>query len=127
MIASIVLIYFDAQFLHDPRTCYWPGDICYNNYWDTTWSAWWTSFDYDIQKAKLTAIKVQLACTSIMLASCLFFMVIYIYTSVKVKSRLASVNPQTTFELRPQQPFAPPPPIPVWSEQPPAWPPSSTF
>ena len=125
MIASSVLIYFDTQFLYDPRGCYWPGDMCYYNYWDISWNVWWNS--YDIPIVKMTAIKIQLACTAVMLALCLFFLVIYIYTSVKVKSGLTMVSPQNTFELRPQQPLAPPPPIPVWSEQSPAWPPSSTF
>jgi hypothetical protein len=124
VIASVVLISFDVRFLQDPSTCFRPGNICYDL---TNWNIWWNIYDDDIHNANLIAIKVQLSCAVIMLALCLLFIVIYIYTIVKVRAKSASIYPQATIELRPQEPLVSPPPIPVWSEQPPAWPPSSNF
>jgi hypothetical protein len=77
----------------------------------------------DIQDAKQIAIKVQLSCAAIMLALCLFFIVIYVCTSMKVGNRSTVIIPQGAIELRSRQQVPPPPPIPTWSAQPTIWPP----
>ena len=125
VIASIVLIYFDAKFLQNPSTCYWPYDLCLDDYWDLNSGIWWNIYDFDGPKAKIIAVKVQLSCAAIMLALCLLFIVVYIYTSLKVKAGPTSIDPRNTIELRPQQ-RPPPPQIPVWVE-PPVWSPSSNY
>lgn len=126
LIASIVLLVYDARFLRNPYTCLWPYGICDDIYWDIDWSAWWNFYTDDIYRVKLIAIKVQLACAAMMLFLNVVFIAIYIYTSWKVRTELKRIDPQVTIELRNQQ-FLAPPPVPIWSNQPPAWtPPTNT-
>lgn len=62
-----------------------------------------------------------------MLALCLLFILIYIYTNKKVKSRLNMINPENPMEIYTGQRFPPPPPISTWSVQPSIWHSSSNF
>jgi hypothetical protein len=121
VIASSILLYYDAQFLRNPYTCLWPGDLCYT-VWGTGWNTTWNVYDFDLLNAKLIVIKVQLSCAAIMLFLSVLFIVIYAYTSLKVGARSTSVDPQATIELTHQQPLAPPL-NPVWSTPTSVWPP----
>ncbi len=127
IIASSILLHYDARFVREPWTCLWPGKLCYDIDWSFNWSIWQNNYDFDIQNAKLIAIKAQLACAAIMLVLCMVFLLIYFYTSLKVGTRLTTVNPQDAIELRLQQQFSPPPPIPAWSTQVSVWPMPSKF
>jgi hypothetical protein len=112
IIASIVLLYYDAQFLHEPRTCFWPQTICDITNGYSSYGLWWYGlYGYHYQN-KLIAIKMQLACAAVMLAVSLAYIIIYIYTSLKVQAKSTSVDPEQIFELRHTQ--MPPPPVPVW-------------
>jgi hypothetical protein len=118
-IASSILLYYDARFLRNPYTCLWPGNLCSSIYWNIGWTTFYDSY---LLNAKLIAIKVQLSCAAIMLFLSVLFIVIYIYTSLKVGARSRSIDPQATIELTHRQPLAPPL-NPVWSTQTSAWPP----
>jgi hypothetical protein len=107
-IASSILLYYDVRFIKEPWVCHWPGRICSDYDWSFTWSTWWNKYNIDIRHAKLIAIKVQLSCATIMLALCLLFILIYIYARSKFKAKLATIYPQDTIELSPQQQFSPP-------------------
>jgi len=104
-IASCILVYYDVQFIQEPWKCLWPGSICSDNHWNFTWSTWWNKYNIDTEHAKLIAIKGQLSCAAIMLALCVLFILIYIYTRSKVGARLATIYPQDTIELSSEQQF----------------------
>jgi len=116
-IASSILLYYDVKFLQEPWICIWPGKICSNLDWNLISISWWEDYDIDIQNAKLIAVTAQLSCTALMLASCLIFIAIYIWTSSKVRARMTVIMPQNTIEFRPGQQLPPPPAL-AWSIQP---------
>jgi hypothetical protein len=122
VIASSILLYCDARFLQEPWTCLWPGNMCFDTDWDFIWSTWWNNNYIDNQHAKLIAIKTQLSCAAIMLALNVIFIVIYIYTSLKVRARLTIIDPQNPIELNSEEQIPPPPPpISNWLVQPSVW------
>ena len=101
--------------------------MCNDIYWNVIYDDWWNINYFNIARAKLIAIKVQLACAVIMLALSVTFIAIYIYTSSKVNSRSRSIAPRSEIEIGTFSPQAPPPPITVWSRQASGWPPSTKY
>ncbi len=77
----------------------------------------------EIHWIKFTLIKIQIACAAIMIVTCIVYIVIYIYTSVRVYAKSTVADPHASIELGRIQ--TPPPPH--WPEPPRDLPPSSEF
>ena len=77
----------------------------------------------DINQIKFILIKLQLACAAIMIAICITYIVIYIYTWVMFHTNNRVTDPHATIELGRIQA----PPSPYWPPPPRELPPSSEF
>ncbi|CAF1122095.1 unnamed protein product [Adineta ricciae] len=99
IIASCILLGYDAKFINQPDTCLWSAYACRDGIWTGTLGTLWSSFGTDTMKAKLVALKLQLACAVLMLFVSLLFVAIYIYTSLKVRKETVMIQPQTTIQL----------------------------
>ncbi|CAF2117056.1 unnamed protein product [Rotaria magnacalcarata] len=100
IIASSVLLYYDSQFLRYPNGCFWSFELCIFSPISITWNFFSDYNIIDLGEAKLIAIKAQLACAAVMLSLSVFFLIIYIYTALKVGSKQTSVAPHHGMELR---------------------------
>ncbi len=79
--------------------------------------------DENIREIKFTLIKIQIACVAVMIAVCVAYIVIYIYTMIQAHTKNTVADPHTIIELgRMQQP-----PPPHWPEPPRALPRASEF
>ena len=73
---------------------------------------------------KFILIKIQITCAALMIVSCVVYIVIHIYTMIKVHTKKTVADSHTVIELgRVQQP---PPPI-YWPEPPRELPSESEF
>jgi hypothetical protein len=77
----------------------------------------------DISWIKFILIKIQIACAAVMILTCIVYIVIFVYTIIRVHQRNKVADPHTTIELGRIQ--SPPPPL--WPETPRELPPSSEF
>ena len=105
IIASCILLGYDAKFINQPYTCLWPAYACGDGNWLDTLGILWSVFNTDTMKTKLVVLKLQLTCAVLMLFVSLLFVAIYIYTTLKVRKETVMVQPQTNIQL------VPPPPI----------------
>jgi hypothetical protein len=122
--ASSVLLYYDVLFLREPYTCLWPNNFCNEDPLSLNLFSLALGTSTDIYWIKFTLIKIQIACADVMIATCIVYIVIYIYTNIRVHTKNTVADPHTIIELgRTQQP-----PPPYWPEPPPReLPPSSEF
>ena len=104
IIAASVLLYFDSLFLNDPYFCFFSSSVCNStsNYNYTRFNIY-TTTGYQL---KVAMLKTQIGLASGMLASCVVFILIYIF--VAVKTRNASNQP--TFLNAPQPGYGMVPP-----------------
>jgi hypothetical protein len=77
----------------------------------------------NINEIKFILIKVQIACAAVMILTCIVYIGIFIYTTIRVHQKNKVADPHTTIELGRVQ--APPPPF--WPDAPRELPPSSEF
>lgn len=102
IVASAVLLYYDSKFLRGPLGCFWSYDLCYIHILDFHWDIWTNFSIYDVERAKLIAIKVQIACAAVMLVLSTSFVLIYMYATSEARKKQHVVSPQQDMELRPQ-------------------------
>jgi len=121
--ASSVLIYYDTLFIREPQTCLWPNNLCYDDQASFSVFGITLGTSVDIDWIKFTLIKIQIACAAVMILTCIVYIVIFIYTTIRVHQKNKVADPHTTIELGRVQ--APPPPL--WPEAPRELPPSSEF
>jgi hypothetical protein len=121
--AASVLLYYDVLFLRYPYTCLWPNNLCDGELLNLQFLSIPLQTSTEINWIKFTLIKIQIACAALMIATCIAFIVIYIYTNIRVYTSKTVADPHTIIELGRIQ--APPPPH--WPEPPRELPPSSEF
>ncbi|CAF3090327.1 unnamed protein product [Rotaria sp. Silwood2] len=122
--ASSVLLFYDVLFLRNPDICLWPNNLCSGESLNLKFFNIILSISTDIHWIKFILIKIQITCASVMIAICLVYIGIYVYTHVKVHTNNRVNDPHTVIELGRIQ--SPPPPY--WPPPPPReLPPSSDF
>ncbi len=121
--ASSVLLFYDILFLRQPYTCLWPNNWCNEDPLNLSLFGIALGTSPDIDWLKFTLIKIQIACTAVLIATCLIYIVIYIYTRIKVHSKNTVADSHRIIELGRVQP----PPSPHWPAPPSELPPTSEF
>ena len=123
IIAASVLLYFNNLFLNNPYTCLFRSTYeCsysyYNRYSNTSYYSSYSNGIYDNTSytVKLACIKAELACGSLMLTSCVAYIIIYAVVAVLVGCK--DDEPYTIpnrLDMGPIPPpvpnFPPPPPL----------------
>jgi len=99
IIASSILISFDAQFIHNPLTCLWPKYLCNIDSRNITWSNFWFYYNSSTQRLKLIAIKIQLSCGVVMLVTSIVFIGLFIYMYIQTRVKRRTFRPQQRIEL----------------------------
>jgi len=123
IVASSVLLFYDVLFLRQPNTCLWPNNLCDGAQLNLNFFGIILDISTDINWMKFTLIKIQITCAAVMIATCIVYIVIYIYTSIRVHTNNTVADPHTIIELGRAQPPAPP----YWPEPPRELPPSCEF
>ena len=108
IIASIVLIVFDARYIGNPLECYWPKSACKDSFNTFGVADIYNLSSIETAQLKKHALNAQLACAVIMLVVSLAFVGCYIYTAIKVRGRIAVISEHVAMEMNQ-------PPPPVWS------------
>ncbi|CAF1108737.1 unnamed protein product [Rotaria sp. Silwood1] len=122
--ASCVLLFYDVLFLRNPNTCLWPNNLCNEESLNLKFFGIILGSSANISWIKFILIKIQITCTAVMIAICLVYIGVYVYTIIKVHTNNTVTDPHTIIELGRIQ--APPPPY--WPSPPPReLPPSSDF
>ena len=103
---SIVLIVFDAIFIHKPYVCYWPASLCESYEVGINIDDIYALIGFDGMRMKRNAIKGQLGCAVIMLLLGITFVGSYIYTAVKVRRDMPAISEKGVMEMN-----QPPPPV----------------
>ncbi|CAF0879819.1 unnamed protein product [Adineta steineri] len=112
--ASSVLLYYDISFLRNPYTCLWPKNLCNEGLTNLKFFNITINASQNMHWIKFTLIKIQIGCAAAMIATCLVYILIYIYTNIRVYAKNTVADPHTTIELGRIQ--SPPPPH--WPEAP---------
>lgn len=121
--ASSVLLFYDALFLREPDTCLWPNNFCNNTQLNLNLFGLALDTSDDIKEIKFTLIKIQMACAAVMIATCVVYVAIYIYTTIRMYQKNTVADFHTTIELGRTKP----PPPPFWQEAPRDFPESTEF
>ncbi|CAF3597003.1 unnamed protein product [Adineta steineri] len=106
--ASSVLLYYDISFLRNPYTCLWPKNLCNEGLTNMKFFNISINASQNIHWIKFTLIKIQIGYAAAMIATCLVYILIYIYTNIRVYAKNTVADPHKTIELGRIQ--SPPPP-----------------
>ncbi|UJR08947.1 hypothetical protein I4U23_013199 [Adineta vaga] len=123
---SSILVFYDVSFLRNPHTCLWPKNLCNEQFTDMHLFSITLNTSNEIHWIKLTLLKIQIGCAAAMIATCLVYVLIYVYTGIRVHAKNTVADPHTVAELGLIQ-SSPPPPPPHWPEPPRELPPASEF
>lgn len=121
--ASSVLLFYDILFLRQSNICLWPNNFCNDEQLTLNLFGLTLGTSSEIDPIKFTSIKIQIACAAAMIITCIVYIVIYIYTMIRVHTKNTVADPHTIIELGRTQP----PPPPHWPEPPRELPPASEF
>jgi hypothetical protein len=86
IVAAAVLLYFDNLFLNNPYTCLY-GSTTNCNQYSTYYSYSSGIYNPTYYTIKLACIKAQLACASVMLATNVIYIIIFIVIAIKTRNQ----------------------------------------